>query len=185
MHKRLLCTGLLAVGLLAGCGAQGKYDIEVRNAHEALKADLPELAEQRLAKADRIAAKNELTPSAEARLLKAEARLRQGDPGEARELAEMVAVEHVPGTHERGLAEEVLAKVAIRQGRFGAAGRHLDQARRSYSDQADQARVADLRKLVRGLEAYGQGKTGAARRHWHSIDDPELKASVLASLAAN
>ena len=177
------CVGIMALaalGLLAGCGAQTKYDLEIREAHVALGADFPELAGKHLDRADRIAAKNDLKPRPESALLRAEAHLRRGEVAEARAVARAVADRHVPGTRPRGQAEEVLAKVAIRQGRFAEARNHLDQAARSYRAEEDKRRVADLTLLVRGLQAYARGQVQTARQHWRRIADPELKSSVIA-----
>ena len=182
MKTRAMLTGFVALGLLAGCGTQKKYDLEVRDAHEALDADFPELAGGHLDKADEMAAKHRLSRSDEARLLRAEAHIQTGDLEQAELLAEAVADRNVPGTRPRAQAEEVLAKIAIRRGQFSLAQRRLDEADRGYKAEHDKQRVADLVRLVLGLEAYGQGKTPEARQHWQRIADPQLRASVAMSL---
>ncbi len=174
-----------AAGLLVGCGSQQKYDLELRHAHGALQADFPELADRHLDKADALAADDKATPDGRATLLRAESRLQRGDPVGARELAQAVTENHVPGTRRRAQAEEIIAKADIRQGRFVEARGHLNEADRSYTSEADKHRIADLLHLVRGLEAYSRGQTREAKEHWRAIDDPELKVSISANTETN
>ena len=176
---------VVAAGLLVGCGAQQKYDLELRHAHGALQADFPELAERHLDKADELAAENEATPDDRATLLRAEARLQDDDPIGARELAQAVAENNVPGTRRRAQAEEILAKADIRQGRFIEARGHLSEADRSYASEADKLRVSDLVHLLDGLEAYARGQTREARQHWRAIDDQDLRVSISANIEDN
>jgi len=172
-------------GLLVGCGNQQKYDLELHRAHGALQADFPELADRHLDKADALAAKDKSQPDGRATLLRAEARLQRDDPIGARELAQAVADSNVPGTRRRAQAEEVIAKADIRQGRFIEARGHLSEADRSYTDEVDKHRIADLVHLVRGLEAYSRGQTRQAQEHWRAIDDPDLKVSLSAKTPKN
>jgi len=180
----MIATVVLA-GMLIGCGAQTKYDLELRHAHGALEADFPELADTHLNKADKIAADRDLPPDGRATLLRAEARLQRDDPVGARELAQAVAENHVPGTRRRAQAEEILAKADIRQGFFAEARGHLVEADRSYTAEPDKRRVADLFHLVHGLEAYARGQTAQAKEHWRAISDPELKVSISMNTDAN
>ncbi len=180
----MIATVVLA-GMLVGCAGTRKYDLELRHAHGALEADFPELAETHLDKADSIATDRKLTPDGRATLLRAEARLQEGDPVGARELAQAVAENHVPGTRRRAQAEEVLAKADIRQGRFADARAHLTEAHRSYAFEPDRRRAGDLLHLVRGLEAYARGQVAEARDHWRAIDDPDLKLSISMNTEAN
>ena len=172
-------------GVLAGCGTQKAYDLELRHAHGSLEADFPELAGKHLDQADKIAADRKINPDGRATLLRAEARLQSGDAAGAGELARAVANQHVPGTRRRAQAEEILAKADIRQGRFAEAREHLGEADRSYAHGPDKRRVADLEHLVRGLEAYARGRTAQAKQHWRAIDDPELKLSISMNTDAN
>lgn len=178
MNSRTWMAMVALAGLLAGCGGQKAYNLELRNAHGALQAGFPELAETHLGKAGKIAADRKLPPDGRAMLLLAEARLQNDEPDTARALAQQVAETHVPGTRRRAQAEEVIAKADIRQGRFGEAREHLIEADRSYTAEPDHRRVADLLHLVRGLEAYARGQTTEARQHWRAIDDAELKLSI-------
>ena len=180
MRYTLLTVGLLAVVLLGGCG-QKKYAMEVNGARDSLERNFPEQAEVRLARARQIAEEHRLDESPEAALLAAEARIQLDDLAAARQLAESVAADNVPGTRVRAQAEEVLAKVAIRRGDFRTAMTHLAQADRSYSDPSDRRRVADLIHLVEGLRAYGRGKTTLADEHWGAISDPKLRVAIEAS----
>ena len=185
MDTRARIAMVVLAGLLAGCGAQAKYNGELYNAHGALEADFPELADKHLDKADRIAADRKLKPDGRATLLRAEARLQRDDPVGARELAQQVAENHVPGTRRRAQAEEILAKADIRQGLFAEAREHLVEADRSYTAEPDKHRVTDLLHLVDGLEAYARGQTAEAKTHWRAISDPELKLSISMNTDAN
>ena len=182
--KAWLGTAVMA-GMLAGCGTQKAYDLELRHAHGALEADFPELAGKHLDKADKMAADRKITPDGRTTLLRAEVCLRSGDAAGAEQRARAVAKQYVPGTRRRAQAEEILAKADIRQGRFAEAREHLAEADRSYVHEPDKRRVADLEHLVRGLEAYALGRTAQAKQHWRAIDDPELKLSVSMNTDAN
>lgn len=185
MNYRTWIAIAALAGMLVGCGTQKRYDLELRHAHGALEADFPELAGKHLDKADKIAADRKLKPDGRATLLRAEARLAGGDAFGARELAQAVAEQHVPGTRRRAQAEEILAKADIRQGLFAEAREHLVEADRSYVWEPDKRRVSDLQHLVRGLEAYARGQTVQARQHWRAIDDSELKLSISMNADAN
>ena len=186
MDSRAWIAMVALAGLAAGCGTQQKkYDSELHSAHQALEADFPELAETHLDQADKIAAAGKVPRDGRAQLLRAEGRLQGGDAVGARALAQQVAENHVPGTRRRAQAEEILAKADIRQGRLAEAREHLAQADRSYTSQQDKTRVADLLRLVHGLEAYARGQTTEAREHWRTIEDPELKLSVSMNMDAN
>jgi len=180
-----MVAAVVLAGMLIGCGSQTKYDLELQRAHGALEADFPELADKHLNAADEIAADRKITPDGRATLLRAEARLQRGDPVGARELAQAVADDHVPGTRRRAQAEEILAKADIRQGRFAAAREHLVEADRSYTAEEDTRRVMDLMHLVHGLEAFARGQTAEAKEHWRAITDPELKVSISMNADAN
>ncbi len=179
----LAAAGLLA-GLAAGCSPRKEYSLQLTQARESLVRQFPQQAEQHLDQAQTVAVKHSLKPTAEAALLRAEARLQQDDLVTARQLANRVADEFVPGTRQRGLAEEMLAKIAIRRGEFLAAEAHLLQAERSYEDPADRQRAGDLVHLVRGLIAFGRGQNLQAQRHWQSIMDPQLRQSISRRVAA-
>jgi hypothetical protein len=178
MNARIWLTGLLALGVLAGCGGQEKYALEVRGARDSLERNFPEKAEVHLARADKLAEKYDLVPSTDATLLKAEARIQLRDLATAEALATGVAEQHVPGQRPRAQAEEILGKIAIRRGNFTGAMHHLAQADRSYESAGDKQRVADLVLLVQGLQAYGRGEMDQARRRWESISDPKLRVAI-------
>ena len=186
MDSRAWIAMVALAGLAAGCGTQQKkYNMELHSAHQALEADFPELAEAHLDKADTIAAAGKLPNDGRAQLLRAEGRLQGGDAVGARALAQQVAENHVPGTRRRAQAEEILAKADIRQGRLDEAHGHLIEADRSYVSEPDKHRVANLLRLVRGLQAYARGLTSEAKEHWRTIDDPQLKLSISMNMDAN
>jgi tetratricopeptide (TPR) repeat protein len=178
MNARIWLTGLIALGVLAGCGGQEKYALEVRSARDSLERNFPEKAEVHLARADQLAEKYDLVPAPDATLLKAEARIQLKDLATAEALAAGVAEEYVPGTRPRAQAEEILGKIAIRRGDFRGAMHHLVQADRSYESAGDKQRVADLLLLAGGLEAYGRGQMAEARRTWEKISDPRLRVAI-------
>lgn len=178
MKARILFTGLLAIGVLAGCGGQEKYALEVRGARDSLERNFPEKAEVHLARAQKLAEKYDLVPSPDATLLKAEARIQLKDLATAEALATGVAETYVPGTRPRAQSEEILGKIAIRRGDFRGAMYHLVQADRSYESSGDKQRVADLLLLVQGLEAYGRGQMTVARQTWEKISDPKLRVAI-------
>ena len=183
MRANVLLTGLAMLALLAGCQDREAYNLELEHAQTALNQGFPEMADEHLTEADRIATKEEFKPVPAQRLLAAEVQIQLGDLDRAEQLALQVSREYVPGRVENAQAEEVLAKIDIRRGRFADALTHLNQAERSYKAEADKKRVADLIYLVRGFNAYGDGETRIAKAHWQNISDPEIRASVEATLA--
>ncbi len=180
-------TGWIAAALalvaVAGCNAQKQHAMALENAEVSLDQDFPERAELHLNKADRIARENRLKTGVESSVLRAEALIQMDRLEEAQRIAQQIADDYVPGTAPRAQAEELQAKIAIRQARFLDAQVHLNEAHRSYTDAADRGRITDLLNLVRGLEAFSDGKTLAARTHWNSINDAQLRESILAQAA--
>ncbi len=178
MRIRTCMLALLAGTVLAGCQAQKAYDRQLVKAQRSLEMQLPEMAQRQIDKAQTIAAKNHLHTGPEAKLLLAEAHLQMGNLSGTEALAREVADEYVPGTISRARAEEILAKVALRQGDFLAATAHLNEAERGYNAPEDLQRTADLLHLVRGLEAYGDGNSTVAIGHWNNISDPAIRQSL-------
>ncbi|MFP4355568.1 MAG: hypothetical protein ACLFUJ_10650 [Phycisphaerae bacterium] len=178
-HKGLIAV-VLSVAALAGCNAQKQHAMALEDAQVSLAEQFPERAQLQLDKADRIARENRLKTGIESQVLRAEALLQMGQVEQAQQIAQQIAADYVPGTIQRAQAEELLAKVAIRQGRFLDAQMNLSEADRSYTSPVDKARINDLLNLVRGLEAWSGGRTVAAKTHWDSIVDKDLRSSVLA-----
>lgn len=181
MQKLFLIAACAGIALLGGCKAQSQYNLELDNAQVALEGRFPDLAARHLDKAGRIAAKRRMGRRDKPVLLRAEVLVQKGDYDGARSLAETIAHRNVHGTHRRGQAEELLGKIAIRQGRFADARRHLANADRSYKADADKQRAADLDKLVLGLQAYGRGRTQLAQNHWRSISNVRMRTSISAA----
>ncbi len=181
MRHARTATILVAALLTAGCGAETEHALTVGKAQDALEARFPEKACEHLDEADQLARKHGLRAGEATAVLRCEAMIQQGDLAGARMLAEEVAGRNVPGTRERAQAEEILGKIDIRLGMFDAAIRHLNEADRSYDDGPDRRRVGDLIHLARGLRAYSDGETDAARGHWGSIRDAELRLAITSS----
>ena len=178
MKARLLVAVAAAAFALTGCNAQQQHDMALADAQQSLQQQFPEKAQLQIDQADRIADRHSVRRGVESKILRAEANIQMGRLDEAQRIAEEITASEVPGTVARAQAEEVLAKIAIRQGRFLDAQLHLNEADRSYVAMEDKARVTDLGHLVRGLEAYSQGQTQIARTHWKSIADEQMRASV-------
>lgn len=172
---------LAATLLLVGCGAEKEHALTVGKAQDALEARFPEKACEHLDEADALARKHRLSGGEDTAVLRCEAMIQQNDLAGARLLAEKIAGRNVPGTRGRARAEEILGKIDIRLGMFDAAIRHLNEADRSYQDGPDRRRVGDLIHLARGLRAYSDGETIAARGHWRSIRDAELRLAITSS----
>jgi hypothetical protein len=184
MTARVLIVAALGSALLVGCNAHQKRAMALREAQVSLEEEVPERAGLQIDRAEHLTRRYGLAATVQSDVLRAEAHLQMGELSLAKALGEKIAAAHVPGTEPRAEAEEILAKVAIREGAFVEAQLHLSEAKRSYTDPGDQARVTDLTHLVRGLQAYSQGETLAARSHWQSIGNQRVRDSVMASVPA-
>ena len=176
-HYCLLISMLLPVVML-GCQGRQEYDVEISEAHRALSDGYPELAEMHLEEAKQVAAEHKLSQTDMPILLRAEAKLQQGDLMAAEALGKTVLDENVPGTRSYAQAEELLAKIAIRKGRFVDAQHHLVSADMSYKDQADKERISDLSMLNQGFIAYSEGDIKTSKRYWQAIEDSRIRASL-------
>ena len=170
---------LIGFSWLAGCQATSyHYTQKLQQAHWALQSGRIEQAQKLLAEASSIASDKEITETVEAPLLQAELLLAKGDLEEA--LATIKSVQSRPDVDSLDTArvEEILGKIALRQGNFKEAQEHLLIAEKSYPQQKDQLRVADLVILVRGLTAYGKGDLKVAQRYWQSISNVEMRHAI-------
>jgi Flp pilus assembly protein TadD len=184
MTARLCLAAALLSAFLAGCNAHKQRAMALEQAQTSLEEQFPQRAQLQLDKADKLTRRYGLKPTTQSDILRAEAHLQLGELSMAKALGQEVSSAYVPGTVERAEAEEILAKVAIREGQFVEAQLRLSEAQRSYTDPADLARVGDLTLLVQGLQAYAQGETLVARSRWDSIGNEALRKSVLASVPA-
>lgn len=184
MTARLCLVAALLSTALVGCNAQKQRAMALQHAQTSLEEEFPQRAGLQLDQADSLTDRFNLKPEVQADILRAETHLQLGELSMARALGEKVAAAYVPGTQPRAEAEEILAKVAIREGEFVEAQLRLSEAKRSYTDPSDLARVQDLALLVQGLQAYSQGETLSARSTWNSIGNVKLRESVLASMPA-
>ena len=157
---------VVAVGMLAGC-QQGneQYSMTLHEARTALCEGTPEKAERLLAEAERVAVKHNIQQTVDAKLLRAESKLAQGDLAEALNLAREVQTEKNMPLESGARAEEIIGKAALRQGQFGKAQDSFIAAQRSYGSDGDKKRIIDLIQLSRGLAAYSQGDVDGARKY--------------------
>jgi len=173
--KRILWVLLPVVVVAAGCAslAQKRYTKELLGAQRAIGAGQVGEAYSRLQAANKAAAAGHLdaTPI---QLLVAELRLVQGNSAEARDIAETVLAQN----QRNPQANELVAKVLLKQGAFDEAEQHLVTAQLEYGTLGERQRVEDLLNLTRGLRAYSQGDTLAARKYWATIENTQLRDAV-------
>ncbi len=177
MKRTAIIVALAMAGMLMGCQDQ-EYDVQIRQAHEALVTGFPELADHHLEKAEALADDSRVGSTVDGELLRAELKLQQGHFEAATQLAGQVAAKSSPGSINMARANEILGKVAIRQGKLDAATEYLTRAQKSFMSPADQYRLKDLLNIVNGLSAYSQGRTRLAQKHWDKITNEQLKIDL-------
>lgn len=188
MRRTMLITTLAAMFAIGCQQDRSGYATNLQAAHEALQSGELSAAQERLRLAEEYAVENEISPTSDLLLMQAETQLALGHLGSAGEIAEDALASTEANAHDQARAQEVLGKIALRQGQFSEAQSRLSAAERGYESQEDRVRIADLIHLARGLASYGEGDIEVARRYWRDIQDPDLRHSMdqaLADVSAN